>query len=1106
MFLLLDLAHRMIVRYHPVFGHLYVPNQRLRIPNELGGFYAVTNSSGFRSDTEFICQRSNRPRLLVFGDSYTAGDNLSNRERFTDLLSEMLDVEVYNYGLSGSGIDQSLLIYRELAKDVAADLIVLCVNADSIQRIQVSHRKSIDRTTRRRVLVPKPYFTLCDGYLDLHHVPVPRERTQVDPSLEPKKGLLRSFASSGADLYRHDPRLHRVRQFVRHGRGARVKSQLYRLTRMQPYDDYKSPNTQGWRLTEAILRQFIAETAPTPVLIVPIPTSHFFRLGATPIFQPLFDQLEGNEGRTHVADVSTPLSRLPWSERKQLSFAYDSHFSPLGHRHVAELMAKAVVDRRLLGGWNGQTRQALSAPVRSRAGRRHDDRKYILGVSCFFHDSAACLIDNGEIVACAAEERFSRIKNDRSFPHQSVSYCLEEAGIHQDDLAALVYYDNASQTFERLLHTHIATVGTPGAEESWRRSVPGWLTHKLQWPRLFREYLKYDRLLLQTQHHRSHAASAFYPSPFERAAILTMDGVGEWATASIAVGHGAEIRMIEEMRFPCSLGLFYSAFTQFVGFKVNSGEYKMMGLAPYGVPRYKDAILEHVVDLKVDGSLELKLEYFDFLCHASMCSSKMATLFGGAARKPAARITQREMDIARSVQEVTEEAVLRMARYASKLTGEQNLCMAGGVALNCVANGRILREGPFSGLWIQPASGDAGGAIGAALDAYHTYFGQPRKPATGLSPQRGSFWGPGFSSDEISSFLETYGYPYESVDRGDRATRIAKLLEAGKVVGHFSGRMEFGPRALGARSILGDARNRDMQVTLNRKIKYRESFRPFAPSVLAECAGDYFELDGESPYMMLVAPVRKERRTAQAADGEDLLAIMRRPRSDIPAVTHVDYSARIQTVNADDHPEYRDVIRAFAERTGVAVIVNTSFNVRGEPIVCTPYDAYRCFMRTEMDVLVLGTAVLMKEKQPMWPEAKGHVEAPEAAPPAPKRLGRLERALVRAYHREFVPVASRPEVRADCEIVESCRERPTTWQPCEQPPTPQDLFELPAALDMAGANAHALTDAATKFWRAGCATDALRPVVAKLIRASLRLRVVQHPIAEEVSSSVYVMF
>jgi carbamoyltransferase len=587
----------------------------------------------------------------------------------------------------------------------------------------------------------------------------------------------------------------------------------------------------------------------------------------------------------------------------------------------------------------------------------------ILGLSAFYHDSAACLVRDGEIVAAAQEERFTRKKHDHRFPRHAAEYCLREGGIDASRLDCVAFYDKPLLKFERLLQTYQNFA--PSGFRSFLMAMPLWLKQKLFLPSVIRKELGYDGEVLFTEHHESHAASAFYPSPFQEAAILTLDGVGEWTTTSYGVGRGSEIELLAEIRFPHSLGLLYSAFTYFTGFKVNSGEYKVMGLAPYGEPKYVDAILTELMDLKEDGSFRMNMKYFNYCQGLTMTNGRFARLFGGPPRRPESELTQREMDLAASVQAVTEEVMLRMTRHVHRETGMKNLCLAGGVALNCVGNGRVLREGPFEDLWIQPAAGDAGGALGAALRVWHASFGGPRE-ARARDAQKASLLGPSFSDAEIQGFLDAYGYPYERLDPSERPRRVAELLAAEKVVGWLDGRMEFGPRALGCRSILGDARSPRMQSVMNLKIKHRESFRPFAPTVLEDRAGDYFEIDRPSPYMLLVAFVRPERRIPMTEDQHRLWGIdkLNVPRSDVPAITHVDYSARLQTVSREQNPGYYDLIRAFHERTGCPVIINTSFNVRGEPIVCTPQDAYLCFMRTEMDHLVLGPFLLDKKRQP----------------------------------------------------------------------------------------------------------------------------------------------
>ena len=613
----------------------------------------------------------------------------------------------------------------------------------------------------------------------------------------------------------------------------------------------------------------------------------------------------------------------------------------------------------------------------------------ILGLSAFYHDSAAALVEGGRIVSAAQEERFTRRKHDSDYPANAIASCLEQAGIGLGEVDRVAFYDKPFLKFERLLETYVAFA--PRGFRSFSMAVPIWIKEKLFQKDLLRRKLKalepevdWNEKLLFAEHHQSHAASAFYPSPFHDAVVLTMDGVGEWATTSVGIGHGNELEMTREIHFPHSLGLLYSAFTCYTGFKVNSGEYKVMGLAPYGEPKYVRAILDHLIDLKPDGTFRLDLDYFDYCTGLTMTNDRFDALFGGPVRRPEEPLTQHHMDLAASVQAVVEEAVLRLTRSLRQETGVPHLCLAGGVALNCVANGKVLRDGRFDDLWVQPAAGDAGGALGAALAASHRLFGEPRSVGgpNGTAPSDGSdgdamhgaFLGPEFGAEEIRTALDGAGARYRTLGDEALVDAAAEALAAGKALGWFQGRMEFGPRALGNRSILADARSPVMQKTLNLKIKFRESFRPFAPSVLRADVADWFEMDRDSPYMLLVAGVRPERRLDETGEHGTRFGIERLnlPRSDIPAVTHVDYSARVQTVHPDTNPRYHALLEAFKAKTGCPVLVNTSFNVRGEPIVCTPADAFRCFMGTELDCLAVGNCFLHKEEQDPSLRIEGH--------------------------------------------------------------------------------------------------------------------------------------
>lgn len=593
----------------------------------------------------------------------------------------------------------------------------------------------------------------------------------------------------------------------------------------------------------------------------------------------------------------------------------------------------------------------------------------ILGISAFYHDSAACLIEDGRIIAAAQEERFTRKKHDADFPKNAIQYCLDAGGINLDQVDHVAFYEKPFLKFERLLETYVAFA--PHGFRSFLMAMPLWLKEKLFQKIELRDALKklgadagIENRLLFAEHHQSHAASAFFASPFEDALVLTMDGVGEWTTTSVALGHGNQLEITKEIHFPHSIGLLYSAFAYYLGFKVNSGEYKVMGLAPYGEAIYSKVILEKLVDLKADGTFRLDMQYFDYCTGLRMTNEKFDELFGGLPRKPEEPLTQRHMDLAASIQWITEEIVLRLTRALSSETGSKNLCLAGGVALNCVANGRLLRDGKFEKIYVQPAAGDAGGALGAALAVYYSHLGMPRR-ATGKDAMSGSFLGPDYDNGEIEQQLSAAGARFEKLEDAALIAATADALVAGKAVGWFQGRMEFGPRALGARSILGDPRSATMQQTLNLRVKYRESFRPFAPAVLREDAADWFEIDCDSPYMLFVANIAKSKQRQMTEDERSLFGIdkLNVPRSEIPAVTHVDYSARVQTVDRETNPRFHELLSAFKARTGCPVLVNTSFNVRGEPIVCSPQDAFRCFMGTEIELLVIGNFILYKEKQ-----------------------------------------------------------------------------------------------------------------------------------------------
>jgi len=1076
-------THRMLIRYHPEIGHIFLSNLKARLPNEQGGSYLVTNSEGFRSNYEFKKQKGELPRILFLGDSFTGGHLVDNDQRFTDIIGKELNVETYNYAVSGTGTDQQVLIFEKFASGVEADLIVFCIWIENIERIILKERLFYEQSTGLYKFNPKPYFQLNKGNLELKNVPVPKERRQHQSNKN--NNLFKQYLKS-----------------------IKIIAELHKKLGYRKIIKKYNPENNDWKLMKAILQRLFNNVKDIPILIVPLPLPGKYSKNSTLNFQTVFNSLVNCGKNIHVMDINQSFVSLKQADKKNISFKQDYHYSPFGHKMVAawlidEIKKGGLIKKNGLG--KDKDNNGLIAS-KDAANPSVNGSIYILGISSFYHDSAATLIKDGNIVAAAQEERFSRLKNDPRFPVNAINYCLEEAGIHQYDLKAIVYYDNYSQTFERIIST-LSMLGKKG-KYAWCSILPPWVKYKLRIPELISKYLKYDGEILQDQHHRSHAASAFYPSPFNRAAIITSDGVGEWATASIGVGNGSSIKILKQMNFPNSLGLLYSAFTQFTGFKVNSGEYKMMGLAPYGKPVYVDTILNNLVDIKEDGSIELNIKYFAFLSEPTMTNDNFSELFNGPPRNSNERITRREMDIAKSIQVVTEMAILKMAGFAKKITGEKNLCLAGGSFLNCVANGYLLKSKIFEDIWIQPAAGDAGASLGAAFDAYYTYFGNSRKVnENGQAKQKGSYWGPEFSNEEIVAFLETNNYPYKKINKEERPRLAAQFLSEGKVVGHFSGRMEFGPRALGARSILGDPRNPETQINLNLKIKYRESFRPFAPSVLKEEVSKYFEMECQSPYMMLVAQVKKERCFNFKLDDkeEDMLKILAQKRSDIPAITHIDYSARIHTVNESDHKTYYDVIKEFNNQTGYGVIVNTSFNVRGEPIICTPIDAYKCFMSTEMDILFLEDYLLYKNEQPLGNYYKGSIEKTDNKNEFNSRKDTLSKTLDKLFKRKFYPYCiDKSNTKMKLIDLNSYGKNKTLWIDIPSQ-SKEDIFRLPNSKSDSGYNPNIYANEILSFWHNDELKENFRPILITLLKLGEKF-----PLEEDkcgiISESIYVMF
>ena len=1091
---LLNKTHRQIFCYNKNIGHQFVPNLNARIINENGGYYVKTNSSGFRSDCEFIKEKKEKPRILFFGDSNTAADGVSNKERFSDLIGEHFDAEIYNYGLSGSGTDQQYLIWKNYAQNVKADLIVLCVLVENIERNKVSYRESINPFTKKPSFIPKPHFEYKDNELLLKNFPIPKIRDDISSIKEdmiqraiPKK---QEFIYNLINIWRQNKIFNPIRKKFDN---SLKKFRSFLISNFyQPYPDYKKNESKGYLLMDKILDKFTDSLPSIPVIILPIPTYHYYADGAKPIYKNFFQKFENKKKNFIVLDLLNNLKKLDFNTRQSLCFKDDkSHFSQFGHKKISEFLIKEIDRHKILPVLEKQNnfKKKLDKTTHT----------YVLGVSAFYHDSAASLIKDGEIIASAQEERFSRIKNDRRFPISAVNYCLERGGIQQNDLNAVVYYDNTSLTLERIFWSFLKT--SPTSLQGWLKSMPSWIRYKLFLPDLIRKKLNFRGKIFQNLHHRSHAASAFFPSPFKKSAILTIDGVGEWATASIGVGDGNQIKLLKEMNYPNSLGLLYSAFTQFTGFKVNSGEYKMMGLAPYGNPKFTNIILEKLVNLKEDGSFEINQDYFSYLDGSAMTNKKFSDLFGGEARVPESKITQREMDIASSIQKVTEKIILQMAKYVKKITGEENLCLSGGVALNCVANGHLIKENLYKNIWIQPAAGDAGSSLGCALDYYYNYLNYNRKiRPDGESSQQGSFLGPEWSMEEIKSFLETENINYDLVDSKDRGKIIAKHLNEGKVIGHFSGRSEFGPRALGARSIIGDPRNKNMQTNINLKIKRRESFRPFAPAVLAEKTSKYFELNKKSPHMMLVAPVLEERRLKfNKANTENMIEIIKQPRSDIPAVTHIDYSARIQTVEKNYHKKFYEVIKSFEDLTGCGVVINTSFNVRGEPIVNSPMDAYACFMDTEMDILLLEDFILHKNNQKKVNYKKRNNNFVNKYLQSDVKL--IDKKLKKLYKNYFINKNGKKEIFNNIK-----NNKESFWSNFDNKKPLIECFLIEAELDTKNPVPQKMAKSITKDWKNENLRKIFEPLIINMLVLAKKFPIDEKSINDKVSDSIYEMF
>ena len=929
-----QLTHRMLIRYDERIGHAFVPNLTMRMPYSEKPYYIRTNAQGFRSNFNYEKRKSKEEKRMVFiGDSHTAGDGVANEKRFSDLVGQKFDVSVYNFGLSGSGVDQQYLIYKDIVSQYDHDYLIISPHIIDISRNILTSREALESQTGKKFLVPKPYFKLENGELFLKNVPVPKNREAAPHTNGEQK-------PSHTDQLRKD--------FHKFPAGL-LKDKALRLYYHQThYKGYNNENSYDWQLMMKLLESIIEIGGNKRIFLAPIPD---YRIRLNPDFRSRFLDLVNQFDNVSFIDILDKYKHIENTDL--LHSTKDAHCTEYGHQVIADAIIEEI------------NKDGLIVPKivgRSKVTHKHNKPEYILGISAFYHDSASTLIKNGRIVAAAQEERFTRRKNDPNFPYKAINYCLEQEELDMKDIDAVVFYDNPYLTLERIITSQLSAF--PDGMEIWKELFPRWIQTKMHIPEIIHKELNYKGDIFFAKHHLSHASSAFYPSPFNEAAILTIDGVGEWATATIGYGKENKIKILKQMDYPNSVGLLYSAFTFYCGFKVNEGEYKLMGLAPYGEPKYVDIITDNIVKINEDGSIHLNMKYFGFKNKLCMINEEFEVLFGGPPRNPDDKISQRIRDIARSIQVVTEEIIIKMAQYAREITKSDYLCLAGGVALNCVANGKLLKTNIFKDIWIQPAAGDAGCSLGAALALYYDKDDANRILKKGDCIQKGSYWGPSFSSDEVKAYLESHGFVYKKVSNKERNKLVAKYINDGKIVGHFSGRMEFGPRALGARSILGDARNEKAQSILNLKIKFRESFRPFAPTVLEEDISDYFDLDRPSPYMLLVADVNNDIRNDLGNSQEtDIIQIVNQRRSDLPAITHVDYTARVQSVNKEYHKDYYEAINEFKQLTGYGTIINTSFNVNKEPIICTPKDAVKCFMSTDMDVLIIEDHILIKEEQ-----------------------------------------------------------------------------------------------------------------------------------------------
>lgn len=933
---------RQIIQYDSECGHKYVPNQTACLQYGKGTYLIETDEKGFRNSKNK--RKDAKLKIVCIGDSYAAGDGVSNMHRFTDLLEKNYDCEILNLAVSGYGVDQQIIAYKNYAEDFKHSIVIFIPHLDDLLRNTLSAREGIDKSTGQHILIPKPYFHLNDNGLVLKNTPVPKKR-------KVKEETLSDISEKKTSNSSYPKVFNKIRTA-----GFVVKNYIRtKIQKKTSYPEFDDINSKSWQISIPIINKLKELTAGKELLIFPLPhNKSVISKETSEHYMSIFKEFE--DGNTKTFDISTALKAKHdyWNDTVFLKIC--GHFSRKG----MELVSNQIGE--ILKSNYGTLPLVLK--------KQESNKIRVLGISCFYHDSASCIIEDGKIISAAQEERFTRVKHDKSFPINSINYCLEESKISIDELTSIVYYDYESWTIERVLW-NAQNIGD--LKDKFWNSAKSSLYKKLFLPKIIRNRTGYEGEIFKCQHHVSHAAGAFYPSPFKEAAILVIDGVGEWACSTIAKGTGSKIEILKQQNYPHSIGLLYSAFTYYTGFKVNSGEYKLMGLAPYGAPKYYDLIKDNLLTINENGSIQLDMDYFSFQEGDRMVNAKFEQLFGGEARSTESEITKREMDLAASIQKVTEEVVTKMATYAKKLTNSEYLVMSGGVALNCVSNGYLFDNTSFKDIYFQPASGDAGGAMGCALTWYYENFPDSDK---NITQDESALLGPEFSSSEIRAYLNSKNYPFHYFEGDERAKTIAGFLSKNQVIGHFDGRMEFGPRALGARSIIANPLATEMQSKLNLKIKYRESFRPFAPIFLEERTSEYFDFDRPSPHMLIVRKVNQKliKEPVATESGDNLLKIINQVRSDIPAITHVDNSARLQSVSKSQNKRMHDLLSEFEKISGKGILINTSFNVRGEPIVCTPEDAYRCFMRTEMDVLVLGDFYLIKDEQPEFKDVNNWKE------------------------------------------------------------------------------------------------------------------------------------